>query len=101
MEQFFRDLGFDIADDLPLAIAIGGLCALAGVLVAVRAWADKEDLGDYRFFAVVVGLGIAATIAVAMPLLHRMAESACDRWERSGTPADRLEAAQHRCTDLF
>ena len=102
MEEFFRDLGFRIANDLELAIAIGALGALAGVLLAVRAWTDKDDdLGEYRLFAVLVGLGIAATIAVTMPLLYRMAENTCDGWERSGSPADQLDYAREGCGELF
>ena len=101
MEEFFRGLGFRIAEDPPLAFAVGGLCALAGLLVAVRAWRDQDDLGDHRFFAVLVGIGLAATIAVTMPLVYRMAEDACDAWARSGTPADRLDFAREECATRF
>ena len=101
MEEFFRDLGFRIAGNIEVAIAIGVLCALAGVLLAVRALQDTEDLGDHRAFVVICGLGLAALIAVSMPLLHRMAERSCEDWSRSGEPADELAYLRERCADLF
>lgn len=101
MEQFFQDLGFRIAQELGIAIAVGVAGALAGVVLAVRAWRDEEDLGDHRFFVVLCGLGLAATLAVTMPLLHRMAEHKCHEWERSPSAADQLAYVTERCADLF
>jgi uncharacterized membrane protein HdeD (DUF308 family) len=58
VEQFFRDLGFRIAAGVDTAMAIGAVCVLAGVLLAVHAWQDREDLGDHRFFVALCGAGL-------------------------------------------
>lgn len=101
MEEFFQELGFRIAGNLEVALVIGFLAGLAGIAVGVRALYDKEDLADHRFFVALCGFGLAALIAVVMPLLHRMAERTCDRWEASADTADQLSYLREGCADIF
>jgi len=100
MDKFIEDLGFRVADNPDIAIALSVIGVVAGLILAYRA-VTRDQLNEYRVIAVVLGLGLTGAIAFGVPYVHAQADEACDRWNRSGEPADELRFLRNECAADF
>ncbi len=101
MQEFFRDVGFWIADNWTSAVLIVGLLVVVGIVLAYTALHERNALGEYRVLALVVAVVLAGGSVLALPLLRAEAEDACDEWSRSAEPADALSYVDNGCDEHF
>ena len=101
MQEFFRDVGFEIADHTTGALLIAGAIALAGLILVWSGIRDHAAVGEYRVLAIIVGCVVAIGSFATLPILRSEAEDACDTWSRSADPADALAFIDKGCDRNF
>ncbi len=101
MQEFFRDVGFEIADNWTVSVVVAGAVVTIGLLLAYTALRDSDALGEYRVLALIVGFAMSVGTVAALPLLRQEAEDACTEWARSPAPADELHYVENECAALF
>ena len=101
VQDFFRDVGFQIADHTTGALLIAGALALAGLILVYSGIQDHAALGEYRVLAIIVGCVVAIGSFAALPILRTQAEEACEAWGRSADASDALEYVDRGCDRNF
>jgi hypothetical protein len=101
MQEFFRDVGFEIADHTTGALLIAGALALAGLILVYSGIQDHAAVGEYRVLAIIVGCVVAIGSFAALPILRSQAEDACVEWSRSADASDELAFVDKGCDRNF
>ena len=101
MDEFFEDLGFKVADNVGVSIAIAAIASVIAMFIAYRAIQDDEQVKEYRVLAVVLAVVLVGGLAAGIPYVHSQASDACDRWARSASPADELDYLRNDCAANF
>ena len=101
MQEFFRDVGFQISDHTTGALLIAGAIALAGLILVYSGIQDHAAVGEYRVLAIIVGSIVAIGSFAALPILRSQAEDACVAWSRSADATDALEYVDRGCDRNF